>query len=183
MLGFHINAAWVEGFLAEFARSAEIDLLLVNAEGEVVVSTDDVPEGPLELPSLGTAAGGVQRSTFETWPDGVRYFTSVVPDISYGELPSFGWRLVGRVEPETFPTTRGAELVRDVLGLLVGAGALFLLLTYLFNRLYLRPIGRLARNAQRIADGVDEYPVELRKTAELRQLSQALAKLKAQRKS
>lgn len=181
VLGFHINAAWAETFLTEFARAAEIDLLLVNAQGEVVVTTDDIPEGPLDLPSLRAAADGVQSSSYETWPDGTRYFTSVVPDISYGELPSFGWRLVGRVEPETFPATRGAELVRSIIALLLGAGTIFLLVAFLFNRIYLRPIGRLARNAQRIADGADEYPLEIGRTQELRRLSQALAKLEAQR--
>jgi len=59
VLGFHINAGWARDFLTEFARTAQIDLLLVNPEGDVVVATgEDIPER-LDLPSCPRSAGGL----------------------------------------------------------------------------------------------------------------------------
>lgn len=40
VLGFHINFAWAEAFLAELAQDLNIDLFLVDQAGNVIVSTD-----------------------------------------------------------------------------------------------------------------------------------------------
>lgn len=181
VLGFHINAAWAEEYLSDLAATLGIVLVLVNSSGEVVVGTDPAMPDHLDLPSLGAAAAGVSGSGYEVWPDGTRYFTTVTPSVVHGALPSFGWRLVGRIDPARFTTTTGGELVRNAGLAMVVAGALFLMAAALFNRLYLRPVGRLARNAERIADGHGDYPIDIRSTDELQRLSSALARLEGQR--
>ncbi len=182
VLGFHINAGWAKDFLTEFARTAELDLLLVNPEGVVVVATDaDLPD-LLDLPSLRAAAMGIAATGRERWPDGKSYFTTVLPSVMHGDLPSFGWRLVGRVEIESFPLTSGAELVRiSAIGILL-AGGIYLLLTLVFIRFYLNPLSRLVHTAGRMAEGHEEYPAEVRAPAEAQRLSSALARLQAHRR-
>ncbi len=181
VLGFHINASWAENYLSDMADTLGIDLALVNSSGEVVIGTFPAMTARLGLPSLGAASSGVAGSGYEVWPDGIRYFTAVTPSVTYGELPSFGWRLVGRIDPQSFSSTAGGNLVRRSAIASLFAGSLFLLAGVLFNRLYLRPIGSLARNAERIAEGHGDYPLEIRSSAEIYRLSASLARLEGQR--
>lgn len=177
VLGFHINASWAEAFLVEVARTAEMDLMLVNPVGEVVVTTvADAPE-VLDLPSLRAATAGVAVSGRETWPDGVDYFTTVLPQVTHGDLPSFGWRLVGRIQPASFPITPGAELVWIAALAVLVAGLFYGFLAFVFSQYYLRPFAQLADTADRMAEGHEEYPKELRAPAEAQRLSAALARL------
>ncbi|WP_375260124.1 HAMP domain-containing protein [Citreimonas sp.] len=183
VLGFHINAAWAEDYLADLAERMELDLLLVNPAGEVMIGTaPDLPDS-FDLPRLSAAAAtGVQTAEFDIWPDGMRYFTAVTPSVTFGALPSFGWRLVGRIDPADFPATPARDLIRSTTVALTVATAIFALATVLFIQLYIRPIGRLARNAERIADGHEDYPAEIRASAELQRLSASLARLESQRR-
>jgi len=143
----------------------------------VVVGTEATSPN-LDLPSLRAAAAGTQASGFETWPDGQRYFTTVVPRIAHDTLPSFGWRLVGRIDPTALPLA-DASLRPVIVTTLAAAGMLLLLGSVVFARIFLAPVGQLARTAQRIADGTDEYPEELSRTEELSTLSEALTRLRA----
>lgn len=181
VLGFHINAAWAEGFLVEIARTAEIDLMLVNPSGDVVVTT--IIDAPLvlNLPSLRAAAAGIAMSGRETWPDGNGYFTTVLPSVTHGDLPSFGWRLVGRIQPSDFPTTAGARLVLTAALAILVAGAVYAFIAAIFSQIYLRPFMHLAQTADRMADGQEDYPKEMRVPAEAQQLSAALSRLDPRR--
>ncbi|SPJ25969.1 cache domain-containing protein [Palleronia abyssalis] len=181
VLGFHINAAWAEEYLADMATALEMDLVLINANGEVMIGTDPAIPARIDLPSLGTAAAGVAGAGYEIWPDDRRYFTTVIPDVTHGALPPFGWRLIGRIDPGDFPITPGHDLLRTAGIVFAVTAAAFLLAAALFIRLYLTPVGRLAQNAERIAEGHEEYPAEIRATAELQRLSASLARLEAQR--
>lgn len=176
VLGFHINFAWAEAYLAETARSLAVDLFLVNLAGDVIIATDESAVAPSDLPVFRAAAAGVAHAGREAWPDGVTYFTTVVPQVGYSDLPSFGWRMVARIAPDVFDAAR-ADLARQIVQVLAAAGLLLLLLTVLFSRMFIRPVGELADNAQRIAAGADDYPLESRSTAELAILSAALATL------
>ncbi len=180
VLGFHINFAWAEAFLAESGHDLGLDLYLVSQNGDVIIATDGSKPGIQELQSFRAAAAGVAQSNRETWPDGLKYFTVVVPDVTYGDLPSFGWRMVARIAPTEFQTM-SSGLPRAVFVTLSVAGLMLLILTVCFNRVFIHPFSLLADNAKRIADGADEYPLELRRTSELQRLSAALAQLQGRR--
>ncbi len=181
VLGFHINAGWAEDFLTQFANATDVDLLLVEPNGTISVATSrNLPE-VLDLPSLRAAAAGAEASGHEIWPDGTSYFTKVLPSVSHGDLPSFGWRLVGRVQPEDFLATPERDIVRIAAAVLPLGGAAYLFLTFVFMRLYLRPIEQLAGTADLMAAGHETYPLEFRAPAEAQRISAALARLEAQR--
>lgn len=181
VLGFHINAAWAEDFLSQVATAAEIDLMLVNPSGQVVVTTITDAPAVLDLPSLRAAAAGVALSGVETWPDGNDYFTTVLPSVTHGNLPPFGWRLVGRIQPSDFPTTAGARLVLIAAMAILVAGAIYAVIATIFSQIYLRPFMQLAQTADRMADGQEAYPKEMRVPAEAQRLSAALARLDPRR--
>ena len=181
VLGFHINGAWAEDYLTDMADTLGVVLALVNSSGEVMIGTDPDVTNQLDLPSLRAASSGVTGGGYEVWPDGKRYFTAVIPTVAYEDMPSFGWRLVGRIEPTSFTSTAGGNLVRRAGLAFLVAASFYLLGAMLFNRLYLRPLTSLARNAERIAAGHGDYPYESRSSAELQRLSAALAQLEAER--
>lgn len=178
VLGFHIDFAWAEAYLQELAGELGLDLFLVNQSGEIIVATSPIEGDAAGLQAFRAAAAGASARAIETWPDGVSYHAVVLPDVTYGDLPSFGWRMVARIAPTTFDDAR-TDLVQTAFLLLLAAGAALLLLTTAFSGWFLRPVRLLAENAQKIAAGADDYPLETRRTKELAELSAALARLQA----
>ena len=180
VLGFHINFAWAEAFIVDTAKNLELDLYLVNQNGDVIIATDGTKSGPNGGQIFRAAAAGVALSDREVWPDGVTYFSVVIPEVTYGDLPSFGWRLVARINPDAFDLY-SANILRTVLLTLSIAGSLLLIMTIAFVRIFIKPFALLADNAMRIAHGADDYPMELNRTNELARLSAALALLQGKR--
>jgi hypothetical protein len=177
VIGMKIDFAWAESLLAALARDLKLDLFLIAADGTVIVATDGTKPHPAEVQILRAAQAGTSVSLRETWPDGKDYFSSLVPSVTSGDLPSFGWRLVGRLDADTFrPSIAG--LKGSTLTIALCALALLLALSAIYVRLFIRPIETLASSAQRIASGGDDhYPPDLRATAEAADISTALARL------
>ena len=176
VLGFHLNFAWAQEFIAEQAAALDIDAYLVSQDGTVVIATDGGDYDGLDLQSTRRASAGQAGAGLERWPDGRNYFTTVVPQVAYDDLPSFGWRLIARIDGDAVETTdrafsTGIMLTTALFGIFI------LLLTALFVQIFARPFSEISLNAARIADGDDVYPYESRRTAELERLSAALARL------
>ncbi|WP_425053659.1 HAMP domain-containing protein [Psychromarinibacter sp. S121] len=180
VVGMHIDAGWAERTLTETGRMLGIDLYLINAAGEVVMTSGDAAPGAGELSLLSAARSGTETGGRETWPDGREYFTTLVPQVSYEDLPSFGWRLAGRIDAATF---------RPGLNTLVGSASVAIavalvalaLLSMLFVRIFVRPFTGLADAARKMAEGEDTYPPETGATREAATLSAALSRLQARR--
>lgn len=175
VLGMHLNYDWIVKYLTESASVLGMDIYLVNETGKVVLSTDGLRYGDLDLASIRMAATGIAGSQLETWPDHQTYFTSVLPRLDYGNLPSFGWRIVGRIAPEE-GIAENTSLINEI-KLVVGLGLLLGLIAIVFYRVFIVPIEKLAQSAMRIAEGHDEYPFEGNQTREISRLSAALAVL------
>jgi hypothetical protein len=178
VIGLHIDFSWAEAQLSETAGELGLDLFLVNQAGELILSTDPSVGSSIEVQAFRAAAAGVASTTVETWPDGIRYFATVIPEVRYDDLPSFGWRMIARIAPTSFDQAQ-AQLLRSVLIVLSAVGLLLLVMTAAFSRWFLRPFHDLAENARRMAEGSDEYPFESRRTSELARLSAALARLQS----
>ncbi|MFN3525156.1 MAG: cache domain-containing protein [Paracoccus sp. (in: a-proteobacteria)] len=182
VLGMHINAAWLSHHLREAAQLYGIELYLIGPDGEISASSADELPTAGELQILRAAQTGVQSHGRETWPDGRDYFSSLVPQVAYGDLPNFGWRMVGRLESTQL--SFGVDLMRNGAhyALLI-ALALIGVLTLVFLRAVMAPLTRLAGSAQRIAEGSEEYPADSRVTREAAQMSHALMRLQQDRVS
>ncbi|MCA0919897.1 cache domain-containing protein [Pseudooceanicola nanhaiensis] len=181
VLGMHIDAGWAERSLAEMARSLGIDLYLISQSGEIVMSSTGTTAGVEEVMQLASARSGAEASGRAEWSDGREYFTTLVPNLSYADLPNFGWRLAGRLDAGTFQaglhSLVGSAALAAALALAVLA-----LLTFLFVLIFIRPIDALVDSATQLAAGEDAYPRERNSTREAAQLSAALARLQARRK-
>ncbi|MDX1822018.1 MAG: cache domain-containing protein [Paracoccaceae bacterium] len=182
VLGIHINETWLENYLRETAALFNLDLFLINPNGEVSASSTGEAPSAADLQILRAAQTGVQSQERETWPDGRDYFASLVPEVSYGELPSFGWRMIGRLDAEAIDFR--ADFVRQgaLYASLVAVG-LSLAAAFIFSKIFMVPITSLAKAAANIAEGSQDYPHSSRVTHEAALLSDALTRLQNDRVS
>ncbi|WP_214606852.1 cache domain-containing protein [Palleronia pelagia] len=175
-LGMHIDADWVENEIEELAQSLGLELYLVGAQGDVVLSSADTVPDPQSLEILRTARTGNTTALRETWSDGETYFASLVPRVGYADLPDFGWSLVGRLDPDQFrPALDSAG--RGLTLILVGGVLLIIIMTSAFVIAFVRPLERVVDAAERIAEGQDVYPPEPRAPREAQRISGVLARL------
>lgn len=180
VLGMHINAAWLAAELAEYAALYGLDLYLLNPAGEISATSAEESPSSGELQILRAAQTGIETGGREQWPNGQEYFSSLVPQVTYGDLPSFGWRMVGRLEAGRL--TFGIDLIRNgALYALLAMVAAIALFTALFVRAFAVPLQGLADSAERISKGSQEYPANSRVTREAAQLSKALTRLQQDR--
>lgn len=180
VLGLHINAGWLADELRVSARIYGLDFYLLSPAGEISASSTEEAPTSGELQILRAAQTGIETSGRERWPDGQDYFSFLVPQVTSGDLPNFGWRMVGRLEAGRL--TFGIDLMRNgahwaLLAMIAAIG----LLTLLFVRAVASPITRLADSAERISEGSEEYPANSRVTREAAQLSLALTRLQQDR--
>ena len=148
----------------------------MNAGGEVVAGPGEDRPNLAGLELMGAARTGTVSAAREVWPDGHEYFTALVPSLNYRSLPSFGWRLAGRIDPQTFrpgyAAIQSMVLTSGIVALLILAA-----ITVLFVRIFVYPIVILGKQASRIARGDDVFPKETTSTLEAERISHALATL------
>ncbi|MDF2234798.1 cache domain-containing protein [Albimonas sp. CAU 1670] len=176
VVGFHVNFAWAQAYLAETAAMVGIEAVVVDRDGTVVVGPAEMQGAAFDLASMRAATVGAQSTVVETWPDGVASLSAVAPSITYRDLPAFGWGLIARVDPALLAEQRAATTLRLDLGLAVAA-AVFAAAGLIFGWIVARPFDRLSRSAEAIADGRDVYPEESRRTADLARFSHAISRL------
>lgn len=182
VLGMHINAVWLGMHLTETANIFGMDFFLLRPDGEISsASTLDTPSG-VELQILRAAQTGIRTEGREKWPDGTEYFSSLVPQVTYGSLPDFGWRMVGRLDADSL--NFGVDLVQNGALQAVAIGLILIcVVTFLFVTFLIAPISRIASLAHRLSEGSQEYPANVRTTHEAALLSTALTRLQQDRVS
>ncbi len=180
VVGMHINFAWAERFLKEEAAALALSLYLSGPDGQIIVSTTGSVPTEQEVRIVRAAQPANQTATREVWPDGKTYFSSLVPQVGYQDLPSFGWRLIGRLDGNQFSDgvvwLRGAWFIG-----LFAMLAVITTITAVFVLTFIRPFEELGRSAEQIAAGEEIYPPDLKRTREMAQLSAALARIEAGR--
>jgi hypothetical protein len=176
VLAVHIDAGWLQSYLAEAAATRGMDVFLVGPEGQVSVSTAPLDGDALSVSAIRSAGAGAAMIGEEEWPDGTTYMSVVLPEIAYQDLPSFGWRMVARIDVSDYAFTRHTIMTHGVaLGL--AAAGIFAIACFVFTTVFLQPMIRLTDTADRISRGETAYPEETRSTAEAAKLAASLARL------
>lgn len=176
VLGLHLDQDWAQKHLIESAQAVQIDVFILNREGEVVMATRDSAGLTGDLPSYRAAMAGAATTGIETWADGKIYLTSVIPQVGYEDLPSFGWSMIARIDNDAI-TIDGT--LTSLLFALTAFGMALAALTALFIQIFARPFSKLARSASDVLAGADVYPYESNSTAEAQTLSAVVARLQA----
>lgn len=171
VLGLHINAAWLNAYLEQSAESFGMDFYLINPDNSVSAASSGIRAEQDTTQILTALQPGVGAQSSAIWSEGNRYFSALVSQVAYGSMPSFGWRMLGKLDAEAAQTT-GLELssIR-----IVGFGFLvFLSLGLVYARIFIAPFSALAASAQKIADGSGDYPDGAQSSLEAAQISTAL---------
>lgn len=179
VLGAHVNWRWVRNVAAEAARQLELEAFVVNREGTVILSTAPIDEASAALPSFQAARRGVASNFTEAWGDGKTYYSFTVPNLTYADMPPFGWALVARLDESAFDLSEH-RFQRQMWA--TGAAMWFTTLTVfaLVAGILIRPLRRLCGALLAQARGEPTgYIREHRRTAESQVLSEALARLQA----
>jgi len=171
VLGMHIRADWLHTYVRELAQSMGVDLFLIAPDGSVSVASRPTSQENFAAISR-VAAVGVARSMRMTDSDGSTRFAALVPNVTYGDLPNFGWHMVGKINTQSL-----LAVVEDLrVGALTMAAVAALTIAALcaaYQALFLRPLVRLVGVAHRIAHGSPERPPAPTSTKEAALLADA----------
>lgn len=168
----------IEVSVSNLATTLGVDLLLTDATERIVFSTISGVDSGTKVVLSGAANLDGSPAQKQVWPDGKVYYLSRAVEIVATDAPSMGWKLTGRLERTSFSVALN-EVLR--FALFVG-GTLSLVLAVvavIFVNVFIKPMSRLANAAVEIAQGGDDYPPEIRSSAESARLSAALAKLQS----
>lgn len=176
VVAFHINASWLQRYLTETAQGLTIDLFLISPTGSVSLASNGSGNELLDRDIARIARTGANVGTREVWEDGNTYFSTLVSDVTYGEVPNFGWRMVGRIDTQLVNPIVD-KLIKGGLVLMVLSSGVAIVLSALYARVYLVPIARLSAAAHRIRNGSREYPPAARSTADAHAIASSLLDL------
>ncbi len=99
VFGVHLDAGWAQDYLRDIASALGLELMLVDQGGRVSVDATAKP-GQTMPRDLSLLSPGQAR--LMEWSDGQDYFTIMVAQRRIDDMPSFGWRLVARVDQFAF---------------------------------------------------------------------------------
>jgi HAMP domain-containing protein len=178
VLGAHFDWDEVRSILDGFGAD-DTQTLLLSANGRVLFGPGGLEGESLRLRTVAPDGWLEPAARIETWPDGARYVTMMVPEIEYRDLPSFGWRLVVRQRAsDAFSSVRW--LIRHFwIALAAGVVAILGAILWVAHGVA-APVHRLADFSTRLARGdVTGHPPDEHAYAEARTLSLALTRLQA----
>ena len=155
VLGAHVSWEWAKDVRQAIfgpGRRGEVDPLIVNTEGVVLLGPQGTEGRKLDLPSLAKAATGARGYSIEQWPDGQRYLVGYAASKGYLSSPGLGWRVLVRQELDiAYEPLR--HIQSRVLAWGVALALLFSLLGWLTARAVTRPVLELTDTARRLEQG------------------------------
>ena len=151
----HLSLDWAfearNRILDQLAKQ-QLDLVVLNSEGKVLMGTPELPSLAIDLSNLVSyqQSKSKQISTnIETWSDDKSYLTSAAKEMGFADYPGMGWTVVARkLENTAFASAK--QLSWIITGL-TGVGAiLFILLTSGMISRQLRPLEQIGEAAEQV---------------------------------
>jgi PAS domain S-box-containing protein len=162
VLAAHVSWGWAHDVerstIVPAAASNHVQALIVDSRGLVLLGPPGLQGATLAQPSLRYARQRDNGFLEEAWPDGRSYLVGFSRTQGYGQYPGLGWTVLVRqdVERAYLPVK---QLRRQALWSGMALALLFSLVGVFVARRITRPLGQLARSAQRIGRG-ETVPLE-----------------------
>lgn len=167
VLAVHLSwewAAYIQRAMFSPAQARQgTEMLLLSAEGSVLLGPDDMLGNPVEgLSPLPTSDTSSPSWSIETWPDGRRYVTGMARSQGFEDFPGLGWVAVSRqpVDQAFAPVQR---LQRVIMGIGLVLALVFAVIGWLVASRLTAPLTRLSHAADTIYDAArpaNDIPVE-----------------------
>jgi PAS domain S-box-containing protein len=163
VLGVHLSWQWARdverSVIAPIAARRQVEALIVDAKGDVLLGPAGSQGSKLSLASLKAARTGTGAGYLvEKWPDGESWLVGYARGHGHAEYPGLGWTVLVRqkVDDAYAPVRRLSEY-----GLAAGVllAALCSLAGVVIARRITRPLDELAWSAQRIREG-ETVPID-----------------------
>lgn len=158
VLGLHLSWDWARRqarkLLTPALREYGAEILVVRADGTVMLGPQELVETKLDTASLRRAASGDTGAVRETWPDGRTYLTGFSRTGQVGNDASLHWSVLVR-QAEDKALDGAAELQRRMLmwsallGLVLVGGAAWL------ARRLTRPMAELGEAIERVTEAAE----------------------------
>ncbi|QQA44016.1 cache domain-containing protein [Pelagovum pacificum] len=172
---YSLKIAWLTSYMAETADELDVDFMVKSDDGVIVAEYNPILDVEIDRDVSSLSSLGHPITRVLTERNGPPAVVSVIPDLLTAEgMPHFNWNLVVRVPA----LNGGTSLTGFMSTMAVSIAGIFFAMTMLsvFYALhYLRPIERLAREANAIAEGEEIYPSNDHSSLESARLSKALA--------
>jgi diguanylate cyclase (GGDEF)-like protein/PAS domain S-box-containing protein len=151
----HLSLDWAfearNRILDQLAKQ-QLDLVVLNKDGKVLMGTPALPSLAVDLSSLISFKQSqlTQMSTqIETWSDGLPYLTTAVKERGFADYPGMDWTVVAR-KAEATAFARAEQLSWIIAGLTGAGGILFILLVSGMISRQLRPLEQISEAAEHI---------------------------------
>ena len=167
VLGAHLSWQWARdverSVMASVGARSNVEALIVDAGGSVLLGPPDSAGRKLSLPSLDLARSQSMRGkvvsgyVVERWPNGKSYLVGYARGHGHADYPGLGWTVLVRQDAvDAYSPVRRLREYGLIAGVLLAA--VFSLAGVLVARRITRPLGELAESARRIRAG---EPVKL----------------------
>lgn len=172
VLGAHVNWTWAADVLAAMqpnnAAQSQVEILIVNRDNAIIY-----PQKP-EIGPLPSTISVDKSFSVDSWADGVRYLSSMVPVRDGTSARTMAWRVVVR-QPVAQAFNDLTSIQRVLVVTVLISGLIFLALVWWGAVLISRPLKELAVHARSIEQGDVTTPLTAPSYAhEIRDLVQAL---------
>lgn len=152
----HLNLDWAfeaRNRILDQLSKQQLDLIVLNRDGKVLMGTPELPSLSVNLAVLTTLIHNqpnLPSTQVETWPDGVRYLTTAVKETGFADYPGMGWTVVAR-KTESTAFASAKQLGWTIAGLTTAATLIFVLLISNVISRQLRPLEQISELAEHIS--------------------------------
>ena len=155
VLGLHLSWEWARSqarmLLTPALREYGAEILVVRADGAVMLGPQELVEQKIDTASLRRANVGDTGALRETWPDGRTYLTGFSQTGHAGNPATLQWSVLVRQDEEK--ALQGAsELKRRMLAWSTLLGLLLALAAALLARRLAQPMAQLGRAIERVTE-------------------------------
>ena len=163
VLGAHLSWQWARdverSMMAGIARRRQVEALIVDAGGKVLLGPADTVGKRLDLASLAEARSDRRWGYLdERWTDGKSYLVGYARGRGYGEYPGLGWTVLVRQKVDT-AFVPIALLRQYALASGIALALLFSVAGAFVAGWITRPLKRLAHSAHELREGGTQ-PIE-----------------------
>lgn len=180
VLASHLSWGWARdveaSILSAFKESREVDLLIVAADGTVLLGDKSLLGKKLALAIMRQVRDRTSIWAVETWPDGDAYLTGASFGRGFRDYKGLGWTVVAR-QPLNRAYKAVYALVRDMFLVGLGLSVLFALAGWFVATKVIQPLQAIAHAADQIRMGADVRIPESRNIPEIQALSMSLSSL------